>query len=40
VDVNYNPVPGAIIDVWQTDSEGEYYFEDFALRGKTHANDD
>ena len=40
VDRNCNPVPGAIIDVWQTDSEGEYYFEDFVLRGKVHANDD
>ena len=40
VDRNCNPVSGAIIDVWQTDSEGEYYFEDFVLRGKIHANND
>jgi catechol 1,2-dioxygenase len=29
-----NPVSNAVIDVWQTDSNGNYYFEDFTLRGK------
>ena len=38
LDSNCNPVPDAIVDVWQTDSNGEYYFEDFTLRGKVHAN--
>ena len=40
LDYNCDPVPGAIIDVWQTDSEGRYHFEDYVLRGKVHANDD
>ena len=40
VDRNCNPVPGAIIDVWQTDSNGKYYFDDFTLRGKVHADED
>ena len=39
LDYNCNPVPGAIIDIWQTDSKGEYYFEDFTLRGKIHADE-
>lgn len=39
IDYNCNPIPGAIIDIWQTDSKGEYYFEDFTLRGKVHADD-
>ena len=34
LDYNCNPIPGATIDVWQTDSKGKYYFEDFTLRGK------
>ncbi|WP_316504938.1 hypothetical protein [Nitrosopumilus sp.] len=34
LDYNCNPVPDAIIDVWQTDSNGKYYFDDFTLRGK------
>ena len=38
-DYNCNPVPGAIIDIWQTDSKGNYYFEDFTLRGKIHADE-
>lgn len=33
-----NPVSNAIIDVWQTDSNGNYYFEDFTLRGKITAD--
>ena len=32
-------VPNAIIDIWQTDSNGNYYFEDFTLRGKITADD-
>ncbi len=39
LDVDCNPIPGAIIDVWQTDSVGKYHFEDFVLRGKVHADD-
>ena len=35
-----HPVSNAIIDVWQTDSNGNYYFEDFTLRGKLTADDD
>jgi len=34
---NCDPVPQAIIDVWQTDSNGNYYFENFTLRGKIKA---
>lgn len=33
-----NPVSNAIIDVWQTDPNGNYYFEDFTLRGKITAD--
>jgi len=33
-----NPVSNAIIDVWQTDSNGNYYFEDFTLRGQITAD--
>ena len=33
-------VPNAIIDLWQTDSDGNYYFEDFTLRGKVTAGED
>ncbi len=40
LDYNCDPVPNAIMDVWQTDSSGEYHFEDFTLRGKVHANED
>jgi protocatechuate 3,4-dioxygenase beta subunit len=40
LDYNCNPVPNAIVDVWQTDSKGEYHFEDFTLRGTIHANED
>ena len=32
-------VPNAIIDLWQTDSNGNYYFEDFTLRGKVVADE-
>ena len=32
-------VPNAIIDLWQTDSDGNYYFEDFTLRGKVTADE-
>ena len=39
LDYNCNPVSGAIVDVWQTDSNGEYYFEDFTLRGKVYADE-
>lgn len=35
---NCDPVPDAIVDVWQTDSNGNYYFEDFTLRGKIKAD--
>ncbi len=36
---NCDPVPEAVVDVWQTDSNGNYYFEDFTLRGKIKADD-
>ena len=36
---NCDPVPDAIIDVWQTDSNGNYNFEDFTLRGKIKADE-
>jgi len=36
---NCDPVPEAIIDVWQTDSNGNYYFVDFTLRGKIKADE-
>lgn len=39
LDYNCDPIPYAIVDVWQTDSKGEYYFEDFVLRGKIHADE-
>ena len=32
-------VPNAIIDLWQTDSNGNYYFEDFTMRGKVTADE-
>ena len=35
-----NHISNAIIDVWQTDSNGNYHFEDFTLRGKVTADDD
>jgi len=37
---NCDPIPYAIVDVWQTDSNGNYYFEDFTLRGKIKADED
>jgi len=36
---NCDPIPEAIIDVWHTDSNGNYYFQDFTLRGKIKANE-
>ena len=36
---NCDPVPEAIIDVWQTDSNGNYNFVDFTLRGKIKADE-
>ena len=36
---NCDPVPEAIVDVWQTDSNGNYHFEDFILRGKITADE-
>jgi len=36
---NCDPVPEAIVDVWQTDSNGNYNFEDFTLRGKIKADE-
>ena len=39
LDYRCNPIPNAVIDIWQTDSNGEYYFDDFTLRGKTFANE-
>jgi len=36
---NCDPVPEAIVDVWQTDSNGNYNFEDFTLRGKIKSDE-
>ena len=36
---NCDSIPDAIIDVWHTDSHGNYYFEDFTLRGKIKADE-
>ena len=36
---NCDPVPEAIVDVWQTDSNGDYHFGDFTLRGKIKADE-
>ena len=38
LDYNCNPIPDAIIDIWQTDSDGKYYFDNFILRGKIYAD--
>jgi len=37
---NCVPVPEATVDIWQTDSNGNYNFEDFTLRGKIKADED
>jgi len=34
LDQNCDPIPGGVIDVWQTDDSGNYHFEDYTLRGK------
>ena len=40
LDYSCNAIPYAIVDVWQTDSNGEYYFDDaFTLRGKVAADE-
>ena len=39
LDRNCDPVPNAIIDLWQTDENGDYYFDDYTLRGKIYANE-
>jgi len=36
---NCDVIPEATIDVWQTDSNGNYNFEDFTLRGKIKADE-
>ena len=36
---NCDPIPEAIIDVWHTDSNGNYYFQDFTLSGKIKADE-
>ncbi len=33
-DVKGNPVPNAVLDCWQADSNGDYYFSSWTLRGK------
>ena len=35
-----DPIPHAVVDIWQADSKGDYYFLDYTLRGKamTDAN--
>lgn len=35
-----NPLPGAIVDVWQADTTGTYDLAGYALRGKTRADAD
>ena len=38
-DRNCEPVPNAIVDVWQTDTKGAYYFgDDYTLRGKIESD--
>ena len=37
LDRQCNPVPNAVVDVWQTDASGLYYFDNFTLRGKIQA---
>ncbi len=39
LDYDCNPMSGATIDVWQTDSDGKYHFDDFTLRGKIQADE-
>jgi len=36
---NCDPVSQAIVDVWQTDSNGNYNFDNFTLRGKIIADE-
>ncbi|TFK94897.1 aromatic compound dioxygenase [Polyporus arcularius HHB13444] len=33
-DVKGNPIPHAVLDCWQADSNGDYYFSSWTLRGK------
>ncbi|RPD67467.1 aromatic compound dioxygenase [Lentinus tigrinus ALCF2SS1-7] len=33
-DVKGNPIPNAVLDCWQADSTGSYYFASWTLRGK------
>ena len=41
IDRNCEPVPNAIVDVWQTDADGQYYFgDDYTLRGKIKSDQD
>ncbi len=38
---NCEPIPGALLDIWQTDSNGDYYFEgNYGMRGKVTADKD
>ena len=39
LDRNCDPVPNAIVDLWQTDAHGDYYFDDYTLRGKIYADE-
>jgi protocatechuate 3,4-dioxygenase beta subunit len=40
VDHNCEPVPGAVLDFWQTDSKGEYDNSGYVLRGTIEAGED
>jgi protocatechuate 3,4-dioxygenase beta subunit len=40
VDQHCEPVPGAVLDFWQTDSAGAYDNEGYVLRGTVNAGDD
>lgn len=36
---NCDPIPGAIIDIWQVDADKNYHFEDYLMRGKIKADE-
>ena len=37
-DAKGNPIPNAVLDCWQADSTGGYYFASWTLRGKVTTN--
>lgn len=40
VDQNCNPIEGAVIDLWHTDSSGDYDHSGYVLRGKIETDSD